>query len=138
MTRETVYARYTELTPEVIDRITQKCFAVVDGTIEATADLLCNEALPSNWIRRITRMLIKSASAAEVDFSMYTGLVGGVKLATLEDRFKIANLSVLPLETEDSRESLYSKNYDATHNQYYGIVDGNSAYITTWYYDWPW
>jgi hypothetical protein len=141
MTRETVYARFTELTPEVIDRLTQKCFIEVNGTNEATADAICNEAIPTGWTRRIIRMLIKSADAAEVDLKLYSGAVAGgatPHLATLEDNFKVANLSVLPLESEDSRESLYNRLQATTHDQYYAIVDLSSAYVTTWYYDWPW
>lgn len=138
MTRETVYSRFTELTPEVIDRITQRRYVAVVGTDEAGSQAICNEAIPSTWVRRITRMLVKSASAAEVDLSLYSGIDGGVHLTTLVDRFKVANLSVLTLGTEDSREGLYRFNYAATLTQLYAIVDGNSCYLTTWYYDWPW
>lgn len=132
------YQRYTELTPEVIEEILQHADTVVDGTVEGDTNALCNEVLPSGWVRRIVRILVKSAVVPEVQLTVYVGLSTATKLTTLLTRYQVANLSVLPLETHDFRVGLLKLVGSATLNQFYGIVDANSVWLEYWYYDWPW
>lgn len=132
------YQRYTELTPEVIEEILQHKDTVIDGTDEASADDVCNETLPSGWVRRIVRILVKSAVVDAVELELYVGLDAGTKLTTQITQYQVANLSVLPMETHDFRVGLLKLNGSATLDNFYAIVDANSAWLEVWYYDWPW